>query len=162
MRLFQLKLFKFSGKHAFVLFPLALLLLAAGGEAWSKEETPGEIYMKYHKVLLDASNVQAIVPFMCKRVVNEINSTPEGERNMMFEVMKGMTPRTVQVTAESAKGDEATVKVTGGSPPTPDATGTNLREEKSEGSVKFIREDGAWKIDKESWKSSENITPLPD
>ena len=114
--------------------------------------SPQERYLDYHKALAAAKDVTAIEPFMSRKVVNEIRSTPEEQRAMMFGLMKEMTPKTVQVVSEKIDGERAEVNLTGKSSDQPEAASGKVKEETT-GTVKFVLEDGAWKIDKESWNT---------
>jgi hypothetical protein len=68
-----------------------------------------------------------------------METTPADERKMMFEMLKEMT---------AAQGD---VKV---GKETPTATGAELAVTAKDGTgtVTLVKEGGAWKLDKESWK----------
>ncbi|HEY9868491.1 MAG TPA: hypothetical protein V6D08_04945 [Candidatus Obscuribacterales bacterium] len=141
---------------------VSILLLSAGGAALAEPPSPKERYLEYHKALTVAKDVTAIEPFMSKKVVNEIRSTPEEQRAMMFGLMKEMTPRAVQVLSEKIDGERAEVSLTGKSVDQVDVASGKVKEETT-GTVKFVLEDGAWKIDKESWNTNvvDQSSPQP-
>jgi hypothetical protein len=69
----------------------------------------------------------------------QMEKTPADERTMMFDMLKEMT---------AAQGD---VKI---GKETPTATGAELAVTAKDGTgvVTLVKEGGAWKLDKESWK----------
>lgn len=123
----------------------------------AEEQTPKAAYLDYFKTFLVATDVNAIVPYMCKSVVKQINETPADMKPMMFGVMKEMTPKEIEVLSEKVDGDHATIKLAG----KPDASLAKDMTEKNEGTVTMVREDGVWKIDKESWNSSVKSKDAP-
>jgi hypothetical protein len=69
-----------------------------------------------------------------------VEKTPADDRKMMFEMVKEMTaeqgPVKIVKETATANGAELAVEAKGGS-----------------GTVTLVKEGGAWKVDKESWKS---------
>lgn len=129
-----------------------ILVLATGDAALAEPASPKQRYLEYHKALAAAEDVAAVEPFMSRKVVNEIRSTPEEQKAMMFELMKEMTPKTVQVVSEKIDGERAEVSLTGKSVDQAEIASGKVNEVTT-GTVKFVLEDGAWKIDKESWST---------
>jgi hypothetical protein len=117
--------------------------------ASAEEQTPKAVYLDYFKTFLSATDVNAVIPYMCKSVVKQMNETPADMKPMMFGVMKEMTPKEIEILSEKVDGDHATMTLSG----KPNTTDPNMTE-KNDGTVTMIREDGAWKIEKESWNSS--------
>lgn len=129
---------------------LASILLISSTAAFADALSPKDTYLKYRAALANAKEVKEISTFLCKKANRQINETPENDKAMMFEMMKEMTPNEVQVVSEETKDEHATLKLTGNEPRPADKS----IKEKIEGTVTFIKENGEWKIDKESWNSS--------
>jgi hypothetical protein len=130
-----------------------LLILAIAGmigsvPAFADSSSPTEAYMKYRAALLAANKVEDIEPMLSKNGVNQINQTPDKDKPMMFNLIQVMTPHDVKVLSESVTGDAATLTLSGVTEP----PGSKAKETTS-GSVKLVKEDGAWKVDKEDWQS---------
>ncbi|PWT98958.1 MAG: hypothetical protein C5B53_06030 [Candidatus Melainabacteria bacterium] len=111
--------------------------------------------MQYHSALSTATAVDAVEPYMCKKVTKEIDETPADMKPKMFGLIKEFTPKSVKVTSEKIDGDQATLSLIDNSA---QSTPRGITE-KTAGTVTLVREDGTWKIDKESWNS--NITSGP-
>lgn len=131
---------------------LASGVLLATGSAFCAEEAqaPKDLYLKYRSALLKASKIDDLKPFLCKKVVAEIDQTPADMKPMMFGIMKETSPNTVQILSEDLKGDNATLTLTGIGEPAP--KNVTITKEEIKGTVKLVKEAGAWKIDKESWE----------
>ena len=123
-------------------FTLALALaiavptLAAAGQA---SQTGTEFYLAYRKAFAKAQKIEDILPFMSASRRKQMEKTPADERKMMFEMIKEMS---------AEQGD---VKV---GKETPTATGADLAVTAKDGTgtITLVKEGGAWKLDKESWK----------
>jgi hypothetical protein len=134
----------------FTIMPiLAILLCTISVSAKDEQLSPSDTYMQYHNALQTATAVDAVEPFMCKKVIKEIDETPAEMKPKMFGLIKELTPTTVKVESEKIEGDQATLKVIDASA---QSTPKGINE-KTDGSVTLVREDGTWKIDKESWNS---------
>ena len=116
---------------------IAVPSLAAAGQA---SQTGTEFYLAYRKAFAKAQKIEDILPFMSASRRKQMEQTPADERKMMFEMIKEMS---------AGQGD---VKV---GKETPTATGADLAVTAKDGTgtVALIKEGGAWKLDKESWKS---------
>ena len=130
-----------------------LFLNAAGVQA--EALTPKETYLKYRAALPAAQKIEDVSSFMCKRVNEEIKGTPADMKPMMFGFIKETAPKTVQILSEEVKGDNATLVLTGKSEP--EVQNGNKVKEDTKGKVTFLKEDGVWKIDKESWDSKVKV-----
>ena len=127
----------------FRVFTLGLALaiaapsLAAAGQA---SQTGTEFYLAYRKAFAKAQKIEDILPFMSASRRKQMEKTPADERKMMFEMIKEMS---------AEQGD---VKV---GKETPTATGADLAVTAKDGvgTITLVKEGGAWKLDKESWKS---------
>lgn len=104
--------------------------------------TPSDVYLQYRAALVDAKDISAVAPLMTKSVNEDINHTPEKDKPMMFGILKSFSPKTVQILSEKIDGEKAVLTVSGDP------------KEKETGTVSLLRENGLWKIEKESWKAS--------
>ncbi|HNB20993.1 MAG TPA: hypothetical protein PKZ32_01160 [Candidatus Melainabacteria bacterium] len=142
----------------------SLYLLAGCMAAWispaafgeDAQSTPEAVYTKYHQTLLNAKSVDEVTPFMCAGRVKEVNSTPKQERAMFFGFIKDICPKDVHIVSSKIDGDKANLKliVGDGKPVILDRPIIGKVKEETKGECAMVLEDGAWKVDKESWKSS--------
>jgi hypothetical protein len=117
-------------------FAFVTAALSAAGQA---SPSATEFYQGYRKTLAKAQKIEELLPMMAATRRAEVEKTPADERKMMFELVKAMTE------------DQGEVKVV---KETATAKGADLAVESKNGSgtVTLIKEGGAWKVDKESWK----------
>ena len=109
-----------------------------------KPQTGSEFYVAYRAAFDKAKKIEDIYPFMSAARVKEMKSTPAEDRAMMFDMIKEMGALTgVKVLKETAAANGASLNVEGVSPDKSKQTGT----------ISLVKEAGAWKIDKESWKN---------
>jgi len=86
-----------------------------------------------------------VLPYMSKQRADQVAATPADERAKMFEMIKMMGAITdVKILKETKTAEGATLTVEALDPDKKKTTGT----------VKVIKEGGAWKLDGESWSSS--------
>ena len=122
---------------------VALPLLAAPAGVVAQEQTATDFYMGYRTAFEKAKTVEEILPQMSKAVRAKVEATPKEERAEMFAFLKEMskmsglkvvketkTPEGVMLTVEATQDGEARL-----------------------GQVQIVKEDGAWKLGRESWKS---------
>jgi len=109
----------------------AVTLPAGGGE-------PGKVYMEQQRAL-KAKDIPALKKVMSAARVKEMDDPKFKE---MLGMIAEMMPPNVAVVGGTQTGDAAVLKTTGG-------TAT----EKQTGEVSMVKEGGAWKVDKESWKN---------
>jgi hypothetical protein len=123
------------------------LVSAAALAAQTGDKTATQFYMEYRAAFDKAKTVDELLPFMSASRRKQIESTPAEERTKMFELMKILGALTnVKVTKETRSANGATLMVEALDPDKAKATGT----------VTLVQESGAWKVDKESFKSSSN------
>jgi len=131
------------------LFALASMLTinTVGAAALS----PTATYLKYRTALASATKIEELSSFLAKQVNDEIKQTPAEMKPMMFGLMKETTPQQVKVLSEDIQGDNANIAL---SSEAPAAIGqSSIAAEITKGSVTLTKEDGEWKIKKESWDS---------
>ncbi|HEY9787685.1 MAG TPA: hypothetical protein V6D17_20015 [Candidatus Obscuribacterales bacterium] len=116
--------------------------------AQAEDNTPKETYLHYRTALLSAKSIDDVRSMLSKRTNDEIESTPKEMKSMMFDVIKAMAPKTVQVLAEEVNADNATLTLTAKTEP------DNAKvTEKTTGTVTLVKEGGSWKIDREKWNT---------
>ena len=123
-------------------FTLGLALTFAAPAMAGAEQAPQsatEFYQAYRKAFAKAQKVEDLLPMMAASRRAEMQKTPADERTMMFGMLKEMTAEQgeVKVLKETATANGAELSVQA-----KDSTGT----------VTIVKEGGAWKLDKESWK----------
>ena len=123
-------------------FTLGLALTFAVPAMAGAEQAPQsatEFYQAYRKAFAKAQKVEDLLPMMAASRRAEMQKTPADERTMMFGMLKEMTAEQgeVKVLKETATANGAELSVQA-----KDSTGT----------VTIVKEGGAWKLDKESWK----------
>ena len=118
---------------------LALAVTALAGAAQAPQSAT-EFYQAYRKAFAKAQKVEDLLPMMAANRRAQMEKTPAEERAMMFGMLKEMT------------ADQGEVKVL---KETPTANGAELSVQAKDGTgtITLVKERGAWKLDKESWKS---------
>ena len=121
----------------------ALALAATGAEAQG-EQSATQFYMAYRAAFAKATKVDELLPFMAKARRAEIEKTPAGERSKMFAFIKELDTITqIKVIKEAKSATGVTLS----------AEGIDGDKNKSTGTIEVLREDGAWKLGKESWST---------
>ena len=115
---------------------IALPSMASAEQA---AQSASDFYQAYRKAFAKAQKVEDLLPMMAAARRKEMEKTPADDRKMMFDMLKEMT---------AAQGDVKILKET------PTATGAELAVQAKDGTgtVTLVKEGGAWKLDKESWK----------
>jgi hypothetical protein len=122
---------------------LLLVLATAALAGAAPPGTPAETYRAYRQAFDQAKAFDELWPFMDKATLARAK-TAHG----LFLLIKGLSDvRNVQVVKETVTGDRAVLEAAG------DNAGTGNR---SRATVKLVKEDGAWKIQQESWAGSDS------
>jgi hypothetical protein len=108
----------------------AKALPAGGGDA-------GDAYRSYMKVLT-AGNIPELKKRLTASRATQLDS-PEIKK--LLPMIQAMQPTNIKVTGGSIDGNTATLKATGMS----DGA-------KNDGTITMVKENGAWKVEKESWE----------
>ena len=125
----------------------AFVLAAATVTGAAPAGTPSEAYLAYRKVFDRAKAFEELWPFMDKATLARARAAPPKEAQGLFLLIKGLSDvRNVAIVEETVTGDSATLLAAG------DNAGTGQR---SRATVQLVKEDGAWKIQQESWTGSE-------
>jgi hypothetical protein len=123
------------------------LLLAATGAAMSAQstQTATQYYLAYRVVFDKATSVDDLKPYHSKAVQAKMDATSREDAAMMFEMVKMMgTVTNLKVVKETKTDTGATLSVEALDP----------EKQKVTGEVTLVREGGAWKLERERWKSS--------
>ena len=123
-------------------FTLGLALTFAVPAMAGAEQAPQsatEFYQAYRKAFAKAQKVEDLLPMMAASRRAEMQKTPADERTMMFGMLKEMT---------AEQGDVKVLKETA----TANGAELSVQAKDSTGTVTIVKEGGAWKLDKESWK----------
>ena len=124
---------------------VALSLGAVTAQA-QKPQSGTEFYLAYKAAFDKATKIEDIYPFMAAARLAEMKATPAEDRKMMFDMIKSMCSMTGALGAgrKPRRQRRAMLYVEG------------VGEDKSKqtGTITLVKEAGAWKVDKESWKSN--------
>ena len=111
--------------------PKGTPLPAGGGE-------PGKAYEAYRKALI-AGNLPALRKSVVAEMAKQMD-TPDFKDQL--KLVQAIQPKSVKVTGGAIDGDTATLLAT-----------AKDENETSNGTITMVKEGGAWKLRKESWKS---------
>jgi hypothetical protein len=123
-------------------FTLGLALTFAVPAMAGAEQAPQsatEFYQAYRKAFAKAQKVEDLLPMLAASRRAEMQKTPADERTMMFGMLKEMT---------ADQGEVKVLKETA----TKNGAELSVQAKDSTGTVTIVKEGGAWKLDKESWK----------
>jgi hypothetical protein len=127
---------------------LAFVALSQVAPAHAQAPAPGsasEFFMQYRKAFDSAKRIEDVLPFMSAQRRKEVESTPASEREMMFDMIKELGAITnVRIVRETPNAKGATLTV----------EALDSTKAKTVGTIEIVKEGNAWKLDKESWKSS--------
>ena len=122
----------------------AAFALATTAVQAQTEQSATQFYMAYRAAFAKATKVDELLPFMAKARRAEIEKTPAGERSKMFAFIKELdTVSQIKVTKETKTANGVTLS----------AEGIDGDKKKSTGTIDVVREDGGWKLGKESWST---------
>ncbi|HVN76888.1 MAG TPA: hypothetical protein VMT19_11260 [Thermoanaerobaculaceae bacterium] len=124
-------------------------VVAAAGAALAgppANQTPTQFYMGYRAAFEKATKIEDILPYMCAANRKEAEGTPADDRAKMFGVIKMMDTHTkVKVLKEDRQADGSAVLSVS-------AFDTDQNKDVT-AKVTVVKEDGAWKLQKEAWTS---------
>jgi hypothetical protein len=107
-------------------------------------KTGGEYYLAYRAAFMKATTIDEIAPWMSQQRRDQIAKETPADRQEMFEMIKAFDDRTnVKVLKETATANGAELQVEGVSAES---------KAKGTGVITLVKEAGAWRIDRESWK----------
>ncbi len=118
--------------------------------------SPTETYLEFHEKMLAASSVDQLSPMFTKSRADQIKTDkekmPPAQIKAMFNFMQELAPRKVHVLAEQTDGDICMLAVE--APEYKDPILGTQSKSVTKGTIRLIREDGRWKIEKEQWNTS--------
>ena len=124
-------------------------VIVAGGRALAAppaSQTATQFYMAYRAAFDKATKIEDVLPYMCAANRKQAEGQPKGERDKTFEMIKMMDTHTkVKVLKEDRQAD-------GGVVLSVSAFDTDQKQDVS-AKVTVVKEDGAWKLQKEAWTS---------
>lgn len=122
----------------------AALALATTAAQAQGEQSATQFYTAYRAAFAKATKIDELLPYMSKARKAEIEKTPAGERAKMFAFIKELdTVTQIKVIKEAKTANGVTLST----------EGIDGDKKKSTGTIDVIREDGAWKLGKESWST---------
>ena len=122
---------------------VALTITASAAQAQT-EQSATQFYMAYRAAFAKATKVEELLPFMSKARRAEIEKTPAGERSKMFAFIKEFdTYSQIKVTKEAKSANGVTLST----------EAIDGDKKPSTGTIDVVREDGGWKLGKESWST---------
>lgn len=127
---------------------LAALVLAsslpAAGQPAASYRSGGEFYLAYRAAFDQAASFDELLPWAAKARREQIARAPAAERAEAFAMVKMFDDRiNVTVVKETPSAGGAELQVEGVSAAT---------RAQATGVITLVKEDGAWKIDRENWR----------
>jgi hypothetical protein len=119
--------------------PLFAALLAATLVVAAQPTTGAQFYAEYRAAFAKAKGFNDIAPLMSKAQREKLASIPADQQKTLWALSKQMDVRDLKVVKETPTVNGATLEIT--------AIGLNDTEVK--GTVKLVKEGGAWKWDGE-------------
>jgi hypothetical protein len=125
---------------------LVLSFVVAMAAPLFAQQTASQFYMSYRAAFDKAMTMEELLPYMAKDARAQMEATPAADRPKMFGMLKMVAKVTdLKILKETKNADgSATLTVEGLDPDKKKATGT----------IEIMKEDGAWKLGKESWSAS--------
>jgi hypothetical protein len=123
---------------------LVVGLTAVPARAQKADQTASQFYLAYRAAFDKAKSIDELLPYMAKKNVDQVKTTPAEQRAKMFGMIKEMGALTgVKILKEAKTADGATLTV--------EAVGAD--KAKTTGTIDIVKEGGAWKLSKENWSS---------
>ncbi len=108
-------------------------------------KTGGDFYLAYRAAFAKATSIEDLLPWAAQGRREQIAKAPADERKEGFEMIKMFDDRVdIKVIKETPSANGAELQVEGTS------AGTKA---KATGVITLVKESGAWRIEKESWKA---------
>ncbi len=126
-------------------------------------ESPAQVYMKYHQTLIRPDSSYLLISQFLSQKSKEKAITP-AQADMVMGMVRSLSPKNVAVTKQLINANKAKVFLST-TDTTPNLLGGTSPPGATKGIATFTLENGAWKLDKESWNTSvgkKNESPDPD
>lgn len=134
------------GKIGLVLFCGILFTMSGCGSKTGDTETLGRIYFDYQKAIQD-EDIKALKGFIS---AERQKAMPAENSAMAIKMIKALSPANIKITGTEVSGSNAVMKLEG-----------LAQGQKTTGTVEFVKEGGVWKISKEDWQMTFQITDTP-
>ena len=125
----------------------AVVLFLAAVSPASAGDSPQAVYSKYIKYQR-AGDLDGMAKHTIEAQAKQLAAMPDAQKQQISEMMKMMAPSEYTVISEDIQGNNATLKIKAKMKD----FGGNVVEQA--GSVTFMKENGVWKLIKETWSSS--------
>ncbi len=129
-------------------FVLALVFAAspiASAQPAAAYKTGGDFYLAYRVAFDKATSIDELLPWVAKGRRDQIANVPADEKKKGFEMIKMFDDRVnITIVTETPTAAGADLQVEGVSAET---------KAKATGAITLVKEEGAWKIERENWKS---------
>lgn len=119
--------------------PLFAALLAATLVVAAQPKTGTQFYAEYRAAFAKAKGFNEIAPLMSKAQREKLASIPADQQKTLWALSKQMDVKDLEVVKETPTADGATLEITAVA-----QDGTKIK-----GTVKLVKEAGAWKWDGE-------------
>lgn len=121
--------------------------------------TPSQIYLNFHEKMLGASSVDDLCPMFAanrvEQIKNDKKNLPPQQIKEMFQFMQKVSPRKVRILGEAINNDTCTLTLDAPGYKDPIFGDMASAKKGTVGKISLVREDGQWKIEKESWMSAD-------
>jgi hypothetical protein len=124
---------------------VVLALPAAGAVVSDAPGTPARAYLDLRAAAAKATSVDALLPYLSATYRRVVSNLPAAERVDWLQRFKRVPPSGVTIQAQALAGDRCALGVV-----TRDAAHV-----KWSGRVEMVRENGAWKLADETWRSEQ-------
>jgi hypothetical protein len=134
-----------QSRHLASIALASCLAVSLSAPVLAQTQTASQFYTAYRVAFDKATKIDELLPLMSKKTNDQVAETPAAERGKAFEFIKMVgTVTDVKILKEAKTADGATLTV----------EALDSDKKKTTGTVKVIKEGGAWKLDSESWSSS--------
>ena len=123
-------------------FALVAAFVLAVVPAMAQPKTATEFYTAYRAAWAKAKSFTDIMAMHSKASQAQLAKIPADQQKMMFDMSKEMDPKDVKVVKETATPTGTTL----------DLSGVGPDKKPVKGTAELVKEDGAWKMVKESWQ----------
>ncbi len=130
--------------------PIVFCLLLALLTLPCLADTPKQAYQSYLEALEKATTFEDMAPYLSKEKNQELASVPKEQQKAVLGMVKAMRPVSFKFLNVKVHGSSATLKLSGRS-----RNPLNGKVEPSKGTVSMVLQDGKWRLDKETWSSTE-------
>ncbi|MDP8215091.1 MAG: hypothetical protein RAO92_04410 [Candidatus Euphemobacter frigidus] len=136
-----------KNRDVILVLGLVMLLLWISVPLMANGDSPRAVYDLYITTQR-AGDVDGMAGYVTKAKVDQLKAMPEAQKKQIGEMMKSMAPLEYIVIKEDIRGDTAILTLKG------KATDFAGGSREQEGTARFVKENGVWKLDEESWQET--------